>query len=193
MMNRFFLRFAKAILIVTTLGACKSEYQKIEDRELSSGKEANELFLGLELGMDKKEFFETCWDLNKKGVLSNGPTELSVEYQAEMPSGNPAKMRFYPRFEENKIYMMPMEFTYESWALWNEELSVEKLRDDVIALLESWYGDGFLEVSNEDKSLIAFVKIDGNRRIRVFKKSISSVRVEIVDLPIQKQLEANPS
>ena len=70
MMNRFFLRFAKAILIVNMLGACKSEYQKIEDRELSSGKEANELFLGLELGMDKKEFFETCWDLNKKGVLS---------------------------------------------------------------------------------------------------------------------------
>ncbi len=60
-------------------------------------------------------------------------------------------------------------------------------------LLEEWYGPDFFEVANEDKSLIAFVKIDGNRRVRIFKKHISSVRAEIVDLKIQKELVKEPA
>jgi hypothetical protein len=143
--------------------------------------------------MDKKQFYETCWDLNKEGILSNGPGELSIEYTVDLPSGNPAKMRFYPRFENDKIYMMPMEFTYEGWAPWNEELAVEKLREDVLGLLEEWYGPDFFEVASEDKSLIAFVKIDGNRRVRIFKKHISTIRAEIVDLKIQKELVKEPA
>ncbi len=146
-------------------------------------------FFGLELGMDRKTFFETCWELNKQGKLSNGPTELSVEYKAEMASGNPARMRFYPKFEQDKIYLMPIEFSYEGWAPWNEELTVEKLREDVVKLMEEWYGPGFIEVSNEDKSQIVFVKMDGNRRIRIFKKHISAVRVEISDLPVEKKIK----
>ena len=46
--------------------------------------------------------------------------------------------------------------------------------------------------ANEDKSQIAYVKMDGNRRIRVFKKTLSSVRAEISDLPIQKKLSQKP-
>jgi hypothetical protein len=53
--------------------SCKSEYEKAESRELASGKTANELFLGPSLGIDKKKFHQTCWDLNREGVLSNGP------------------------------------------------------------------------------------------------------------------------
>jgi hypothetical protein len=165
----------------------------MESRELSSGKVQNEIFLGLELGMDKKAFYEKCWELNSKGLLTNGPSELSVEYDAPMPSGNPAKMRFFPKWENEKIYMMPVEFTYEGWAPWNEELAVEKLREDVVKLFEEWYGPGFIEVSNEDKSQIAFVKVDGNRRIRIFRKHLPTVRAEIVDLKIQKLKEENPS
>jgi len=193
MKNRSFSLFASILFLSTTL-ACQSPYQKMESEQLASGKVANDLFLGLRLGMERKEFFETCWALNKKGVLNNGPTELSVEYKAEMPSGNPAKMRFYPKFEEEKIYLMPIEFTYEGWAPWNEDLSAEKLREDVVKLFEEWYGPGFIEVTNEDKSQIVLVKIDGNRRIRVFKKHISVVRAEISDLPIEKKLkESQPS
>jgi hypothetical protein len=182
-----------ALGLVLLLSSCKSEYEKVESRELASGKSVNELFLGLELGMEKKKFYETCWDLNKEGVLSNGPGELSIEYSVDLPSGNPAKMRFYPKFEDEKIYMMPVEFTYEGWALWNEELTVENLREDVVGLFKEWYGPDFFEVANEDKSLIAFVKIDGNRRIRIFKKHVSIVRAEIVDLKIQKELVKEPA
>ncbi|WP_202615378.1 hypothetical protein [Algoriphagus kandeliae] len=180
-------------MMVLGLLGCESQYQKVERKELASGEINNELFLNLELGMEKRDFFETCWQLNKEGILTNGPTELSVEYSLELPSGKSAKMRFYPDFENDKIYLMPVEFVYDGWAPWNEELSVEKLREDVIAQFEKWYGPGFFEVSNEDKSLIAFVKIDGNRRVRIFKKSLSVVRAEIVDLNILKNLEKSPS
>ncbi|GMQ26240.1 hypothetical protein Aoki45_29220 [Algoriphagus sp. oki45] len=192
MMIRPWLLKYVSIGLVALLFSCKSDYQKLEERELASGKKVNELFLGLELGMTRKDFFQTCWDLNKEGILTNGPTELSVEYSLTLPSGNPAKMRFYPQFEEDKIYLMPAEITYENWAPWNEELSVENLRADVVKLMESWYGPGFLEISDPDQSKVVFVKMDGNRRIRVFKKHISSVRVEISDLPTEKKLKASP-
>ena len=192
MKHPWFLKYS-SLLAVLILFSCKSEYEKLEEKELNSGKKVNELFLGLELGMTRKEFFQTCWDLNKQGLLTNGPTELSVEYTPKMPSGNSAKMRFYPKFEQDKIYLMPIEFQYEGWAPWNESLNVENLRNDVIALFEEWYGSGFIEVSNEDKSKIVFVKVDGNRRIRIFKKHDSVVRVEIADLPIQKMLNQKES
>jgi hypothetical protein len=189
------LRSAKLVIItaLVLLSSCKSEYEKVESRELASGKIVNEIFLGLELGMDKKKFYETCWDLNKEGVLTNGPGELSIEYAAELPSGNPAKMRFYPKFEDDKIYMMPVEFTYEGWAPWNEDLAVEKLREDVVAFYEQWFGPGFFEVTNEDKTQIVFVKIDGNRRIRIFKKHESIVRAEIMDLKFKKEQAKEPA
>ncbi len=190
MKHRLFLKSA-SILILFLVFACKSPYEKLEEQELSSGKVVKDLFLGLELGMSQRQFFETCWQLNKEGLLTNGPTELSVEYQAKMPSGNLAQMRFYPKFENDKIYLMPVEFTYEAWAPWNEELSAEKLREDVVKLFEEWYGPGFIEVTNEDKSQIVFVKMDGNRRIRIFKKHISAVRAEISDLPIEKKLKGS--
>ncbi|WP_245803583.1 hypothetical protein [Algoriphagus marinus] len=195
MKTQSLLRSAKLVIIMALvlLSSCKSEYEKVESRELASGKIVNEIFLGLELGMDKKKFYETCWDLNKQGVLSNGPGELSIEYNAELPSGNPAKMRFYPKFEDDKIYMMPVEFTYEGWAPWNEELAVEKLREDVVAFYEQWFGPGFFEVTNEDKTQIVFVKIDGNRRIRVFKKHESVVRAEIMDLKFKKEQAKKPA
>jgi hypothetical protein len=189
------LRSAKLVIItaLVLLSACKSEYEKVESRELASGKIVNEIFLGLELGMDKKKFYETCWDLNKEGVLTNGPGELSIEYAAELPSGNPAKMRFYPKFEDDKIYMMPVEFTYEGWAPWNETLSAEKLREDVVGLFSGWYGEDFFEVTNEDRSQVVFVNVNGNRRIRIFKKHISVVRAEILDLKVKKELVKEPA
>lgn len=186
-----FLKFVSSLTFALFLFSCQSEYEKLEKKELGSGKQVNELFLGLELGMDRKTFFETCWELNKQGKLSNGPSALSIEYKTQLASGNQASMRFYPQFELEKIYLMPIEFTYEGWAPWNEDLIVENLRTDVVKLFEEWYGPGFIEVTNEDKSQIVFVKMDGNRRIRIFKKHLSVVRVEISDLPIEKKLKEN--
>ncbi len=191
MKSRWFLKSVNILAFSLLLFSCKTPYEKLEEKELASGKEVKDLFLGLELGMERRDFFETCWKLNQEGKLTNGPSELSVEYQAEMPSGNPAKMRFYPKFEQDKIYLMPIEFTYDGWAPWNEELKAEKLREDVVKLFEEWYGPGFIEITSKDKSQIVYVKMDGNRRIRIFKKHISAVRAEISDLPVEKKLKGN--
>ncbi|MEP1953571.1 MAG: hypothetical protein ABJH64_10675 [Algoriphagus sp.] len=187
------LLFRITIFFVLGITSCKSDYQKMVEKELSSGKQVDELFLGLKLGMTRKEFYETCWELNKEGVLTNGPTELSVEYDAALPSGNTAKMRFYPKFEDDQLYLMPVEFTYLGWAPWNEELSAENLRSDVVSLLQDWYNTEFIEVANEDKSLLAYVSVEGNRRVRIFKKHLSVVRVEIVDLKVLQKIEEEPS
>jgi len=177
------------VCLVFTLLSCKTDYQKLEEKELSSGKVENELYLGLSLGMTKKQFFDTCWKLNQEGILNNGGAELSVVYDLIMPSDKPATMNFYPKFYQDKIYLMPIEFNYDGWVPWNEELSAENLLIDTIALFEKWYGEGFIEVANEDRTQVAFVKMDGNRRIRIFKKHISVVRAEIVDLPVQKNID----
>ncbi|WP_245802662.1 hypothetical protein [Belliella pelovolcani] len=174
------------IVAFCLLSSCtlETEYEKIKKRELASGKVYKDLFLGLEFEMARKRFFETCWELNQQGILINGAHELMVRYQPELPSGNPVNMFFYPRFEEEKIYYMPVEFQYQNWFPTNQETTAEKLVADVVELFEGWYGQGFFKV--EDKSgAFAMVKIDGNRLIRVYIKSLSAVRVDILDMRIK--------
>ncbi|RZS95978.1 hypothetical protein [Cecembia calidifontis] len=169
----------------------KSEYQKVKERELASGKVVEDLFLDLRFGMGRKQFYGTCWELNKKGILTNGAHHLQVQYKPSMPSGKEALMHFYPQFEDNQLFFMPMEFNYPSWFPGNEEYSNDKLLEDVLGLLTGWYGEGFFEVSNKEKTITAFVKIDGNRLIRVFKKDLTSVRVEMLDLRVRDISEMN--
>ena len=97
------------------------------------------------------------------------------------------------KVENEKIHMIPVEFTHGGWAHWNQELAEGNLHEDVVTLFEDWYGPGFIEVTNEDKSQIAFVKVDDNRRFWIFKKHVSTARVEFVDLKTQKLKEENPS
>jgi hypothetical protein len=163
----------------------KTEFDKVKERELKSGKVVEELFLDLSFGMGRKDFFGTCWEWNKKGVLTNGAHYLMVLYKPEVPSGKEVNMHFYPSFEDNKLYFMPMEFSYPAWFPGNEEYTVEKLMEDVMGLLENWYGEGFFEVTNKNKTVRAMVRVDGNRLIRVFKKDITNVRVEILDLRVK--------
>lgn len=180
-------------LVSLILIACqpKSEYQKVKERELASGKVVEDLFLDLRLGMGRKEFYGTCWELNKKGTLTNGAHYLQIQYRPKMPSGKEVLMHFYPQFEDNRLYFMPVELSYPSWFPGNEEYSNDKLLEDVLGLMKEWYGEGFFEVANKEKTISAYVKIDGNRLIRVFKKDLTSVRVEILDLRVRDISEMN--
>lgn len=175
------------MVLIFVFGACqtKTEYQQVKERELASGETFNDLFLGLHFGMGRKDFFGTCWELNKQGVLVNGANALQIQYKPDMPSKKPTHMFFYPEFEDNQLYFMPMEFIYPSWFPGNDEYSNDKLMEDVQGLLEDWYGDGFFEVMNNSKTVRAVVKIDGNRLIRIFKKNVSTIRVEMLDLRVK--------
>lgn len=179
------------VLILIGLLSCKSDYQKMKEEAEASGVVAEDLFLDLRFGMGRKEFFGACWEHNKNGLLVNGPHHLQILYHPEMPSGKKVNMFFYPDFEEDKLFFMPIEFIYTDWFPTNEEFSNENLLKDVVGLFENWYGTGFKEISNKDKTIRAMVKIDGNRLIRIFIKDIKTVRAEILDLRVKDITELN--
>ncbi|WP_373494675.1 hypothetical protein [Aquiflexum sp.] len=169
----------------------KTEYDKVKERELASGKVVEELFLDLKFGMAKKDFFTTCWEWNKKGVLTNGSHVLQVRYEPEMPSGKEVEMFFYPEFENNKLYFMPIEFRYPGWSPTSPETTNDKLLKDVVGLMEGWFGNGFFEVKDKSGQVSVWVKIDGNRLIRIFIKDRTNVRAEMLDLRIKGISEIN--
>lgn len=164
------------------LSACGTEYDRKVKSELAKGERYDSLFLDIQFGMSRKDFFAHCWELNKQGVLRQGPSNLSVEHVLELPSGQEAFMCFYPRFHEDKIYVMPMELSYTQWMINREETTSDNLVKDMVALMEKWHGPGFFEVTNKEGNVRAMVKVDGNRRIRIWKKSISTIRAEYMDL-----------
>ena len=134
--------------------------------------------------MGKKDFYTHCWEMNKKGFIRQGPNNLSVQYAID--SGelrHSGFMHFYPEFEENKISMMPMQFTYEAFTPTDSTYYSSSLLLDVKNMLERWYGgNDFIYLENEQGNKSLWVKVDGNRRIRIFKKGIRIVAADIMDL-----------
>jgi hypothetical protein len=187
------LRILYLIISLSLAVSCqqKTEYEKVKEKELASGKVIEDLFLDIKFGMDRKTFYGTCWEHNKNGILTNGAHYLQILYNPEVPSGKKVNMHFYPEFEDNKLFYMPIELIYTDWFPTNDAYSNEKLMEDTVGMLESWFGNGFFKVSNKSNTVSAQVKIDGNRLIRVFKKDVKTVRVEILDLRIKDFKEMN--
>ncbi|MFM2268704.1 MAG: hypothetical protein RL757_2145 [Bacteroidota bacterium] len=173
--------------------ACKNpvkSYNEMEERELSKNIRKDDLFLGLQLGMSSSAFFARCKELNGQGIFESGDGGLSVKY--EIPKGKmkfDAQVNFYPAFSEDKIYIMPMVFSYKSWAPWSEEMNAIKLIADVKKYAESEYGTGFIPVNDPEKGKF-WVKVDGNRRITIKINTESSVKMTIADLTVVKAMEA---
>ena len=54
------------------------------------------LFLGVKFGMTSKEFYAHCWDLNRKKLITQGPSNNSVRYYLPTESiGQKIEMLFY--------------------------------------------------------------------------------------------------
>ncbi|MEJ2005934.1 MAG: hypothetical protein P8X57_13465 [Cyclobacteriaceae bacterium] len=173
------------ILLTLFLASCykKGPYREMLDDELASGVRNDSLFLGFHFGMPRKEFYASCWQMNKEGLLIQGPNNLSVQYSLDDELSMPAFMRFYPSFDDNgNIYSMPMEFIFENYAPWNTSTSSDSLILEVKDLFESWYGPGFIKLEDEEGARTVYVKIDGNRRIRLFKRDVSFVAADITDM-----------
>lgn len=170
----------------------KSEYDQLVAKELASNVRQDSLFLGINFSMNSKEFYAHCWELNKQRVFTNGVGNMSVKYELPDQLSFPASMNFYPKFGEDKIFEMPVDFQYNEWALWNKKMSNEVLLEDVRKLLEEWYGGEFIEVESSDGTMKILVKVDGNRRIRLWKHNVSTVRATFTDLLDLQKLE-NPS
>jgi len=167
--------------------ACKSEYHRKVEQELSSGIKQDSLFLGISFDMDRQTFFSHCWELNKKGLLKQGPKNMTIEYKVD-ELDYPAKMYFYPDFHKGRICEMPVTIQYEGWAPWNKNLSADSLQVDVLQLFKKWYGDDFMEIDHPEKGP-AYVKVDGNRRISIFTTNDMNVSVLFTDLLLEEEVE----
>lgn len=164
----------------------KAKYDRKLKQELASGIRHDSLFMGIYLGMPVKEFYTHCWELNRKGLIRQGTRNMTVAYQIKDELKYPATMDFYPEFAEGKISEMPVRFIYNGWAPWNKKLSSDSLQVQVLKWCEKRYGNSFIEVRHPKRG-IAFVKVNGNRRISIFKENEMSVWVVYTDLLVKKE------
>lgn len=165
-------------------------YESLKKKELAKGQRVDSLFLGIRLGMSSKQFYGYCWEMNKKGLFTDGESNTAVLYQLNKHELNySASMNFYPEFHQDKIYKMGVSFQYDAWAPWNSHLSSDSLYADVVKLYKKWYsiGNPFIEISDKEKGTI-YVKVDGNRRITIGKYNEFYVKVDYTDLLVENQL-----
>ena len=176
------------MLILAILGCRREhEYTKRVREGLASGTRHDSLFMGIYLGMVQRDFYAQCWELNKEGLVRQGTGNTTVLYKTKELK-EPADMNFYPSFYQQKIWQMPVKFNYESWAPWNKRLMADSLQIDVLRLFNKWYGDDFIEVRHPDGK-IAYVKVDGNRRITIYKQDDQFVIANFTDLLVEIELK----
>lgn len=183
-----------SVLAILMLIGCtpRSKYKQKLKNELASGVRFDSLFMGVYLGMPVRDFYTKCWDLNRQGIIKQGKSNTSVEYQLKTELKFPATMDFYPTFVEGKITEMPVRFAYNGWAPWNKKLSSENLQQDVLHWYEKSYGKGFMKIKHPEKG-IAYVKIDGNRQISIFKEDDIFVWAVFTDMLVNKELTVSKS
>ena len=188
-MRRIFIKVRIYLILLAGIFAasCTSEYQRKVDQELASGERYDSLFLGVEFGMSREEFYKHCWELNRQELVIQGDQNTTVQYDLDELKF-PAELNFYPDFHEDKIFQMPTTFAYKAWAPWNKNLSADSLQLDVLELLKDWYGDDFIRVESKDRG-VAFVRVDGNRRITLYKPDERDVHVLFTDLTVENQLK----
>jgi hypothetical protein len=162
----------------------RDRYDSQLQQELSSGIRYDSLFMGLYFGMLEKDFYVHCWNLNKKGLVRQGESNSTVKYEMKEELNFPCQMDFYPRFNQGKICEMPVRFQYKGWAPWNKKLSSEKLQEEIVDWYEQVYGKGFIRVRHPEFGL-AYVKLDGNRRITVFREDNMHVWAIFTDMLIK--------
>ena len=191
--SKNYIYFFSSLIAIVFLTSCSSDsdqYNTIVKKELAKGVRVDSLFLGIHFGMTSKEFYGYCWELNKKGLLTDGNNNTAVLYKINDELKHPASMNFYPQFFDNRIGVMRVDFQYNGWAPWNKALFADSLLPDVLRMFKKWYpgGNDFIKITEKQKGTI-YVKVDGNRRITVGKFNDVLVKVDYTDLLIEQKLK----
>lgn len=183
-MKKIFLnKITVSIMFLLVAFSCQSDYTKLVKKELARNISNDSIFYGLKFGNTKKEFFDTCWELNRKGIATHGQNNDYVQTVLEPKDSLEVTQRmlmlFYAKFNAyDKITAMDLKFSYSAWAPWNKELQSDKLLPVVKDTLLKWYpGNDFIITKNN-----AIVKVDGNRQIQVKIDSDRDVSVIIENL-----------
>jgi len=171
------------LAILIALLGCKSDTDLVAlaQRELKSGVINDSLFLGLRFGMERKEFFDHCWKINRQGIVTHGTENMSVMYVFEDGSNKKIAFNFYPEFQNNKTNKYKCSFGYYAWAPWNKDLQSDDLIKVLPTILERWYGgNSFIKVKGSKG--IHYYKIDGNRQIDLHIKDDRLIAAYFTDL-----------
>jgi hypothetical protein len=93
-------------------------------------------------------------------------------------------MSFFGIFDDDNIIKgLDLRFNYYTWSSWNKELSSDYLIEEIRDTLLLWFpGNNFFALDLENDEKFAYIKIDGNRRIRVYKIDAKDVAVKIEDI-----------
>ena len=163
------------------------KYDRLVKKELATGIRHDTIFLGIYLGMTQKDFYSHCWKLNKQGIIQDGNGNTSVLYKMT-ELNEPVDMNFYPSFYNGKIWKMPVKFNYAAWAQWNRKLFADSLQQKILARFKEWYGNDFIEVKSKSRGS-AYYKIDGNRKISLYKLDDQYVMAVFTDLLIEPEIQ----
>ena len=167
--------------------ACKDEYTRLVEREMAIGQRHDTLFLGLRMGMPQQAFLDTCWQLNRRGLIQHGTEALTVCHELGSQFRHPATLNFYPDFTTNgRIRQVPILFKYDDWQPWRKDLAIDSLRADVLSFFERTYGGNrFEQVELKKLGDNVWVKIDGNRQIIVHRhRDAEKMKAVIKDLSV---------
>ena len=175
------------LISASVISGCspKTKYERMLKHELASGVRYDSLFMGIYFGMPEKDFYIHCWKLNKKGLIRQGDSNTTVLYEMKDELKYPANIDFYPKFDQGKIFEMPVRYVYKGWAPWNKNLTSDKLIVDILMYYEKTYGSGFIEVKHRVRGS-AYVKVNGNRRITIFKQDELHVWAIFTNLLVKK-------
>ena len=169
--------------LISIFSGCgqKHKLKSTIKEELNSGIRNDSLFLGLEFGITKQEFYDRCWLLNRQGLVKEGPENMSVEYIFKDSLDQPIAFNFYADINSQEIHMYNASFYYYGWAPWNKHLQSDVLLEMLPSILMDWYGgnEPFVYVENKKKH---YFKIDGNRLIHLYIRTERFVGAEFIDL-----------
>jgi hypothetical protein len=192
-MIRFYIRLTVLLLLLSVLGCSKkAKYENMVKRGIESGLRHDTIFLGIYLGMSSQDFYTHCWELNKQGLIRQGSGNASVLYELKSEFKAEVAMNFYPNFYLDSIYEMPVKFQYKGWSPWTRSFSQDTLQLELLELYEQWYGHGFMEINHPERGK-AFVKVDGNRRISIYKDQSADGTVWVLYRDMSRELQQQSS
>lgn len=186
------MRWTVIIMSMILMIACNSDrYEALLQKELSSGHRVDSIFFGIYLGMTSEQFYKHCWEMNKKGLFTDGQNNTAVLYKLDNHELKyPASMNFYPEFHHDRVFKMKAIFNYDAWAPWNKAMSSDSLFADLLNLYTKWYPNGnpFIRIDHEKRGTI-YVKLDGNRRIVIGKYDDMSIKADYTDLLKEQEIK----
>ena len=157
------------ILIISIINGCEKEdkLEAVISEELSAGVRNDSLFLGITFGLERQEFFDQCWALNKKGIVKEGMNNMSVEYIFKDSLNQPISFNFYAEFNSTKIHTYKTTFYYYAWAPSHKHFQSDVMLKMLSPILLDWYGGNEPFPYIKDGKL-HYYKIDGNRMIDMY-------------------------